>query len=78
MSAEPNIEQLYEQQIKLLPRGAKLRLLARIADDLAETEDLRQAPSALDLLAQAPGGRVFTTASEVKTYLAQERAAWDR
>ena len=35
MSADPTIDQLYEQQIKALPRAAKLRLLARIAEHSA-------------------------------------------
>jgi len=77
MSAEPNIDQLYEQQIKALPRAAKLRLLARIADELVEAERQGRPLSARDLLAQAPGGRAFSTAAEVSAYLAQERDAWD-
>lgn len=77
MSAEPNIDQLYEQQIKTLSRAAKLRLVARIADGLVEAEGKERALSARDLLAQAPGGRVFSTAAEVSAYLAQERGSWD-
>lgn len=39
MSAEPTIDQLYEQQIKALLRAAKLWLLARIADELAGSDE---------------------------------------
>ena len=35
-------------------------------------------PSALDVLAKAPGHRLFRTAKEVDRYLQEERAAWDR
>lgn len=77
MSVEPNIDQIYELQIKALPRAAKLRLLARIADELAAAERQDRPLSARDVLAQAPGGRVFSTAAEVSAYLAQERDAWD-
>ena len=77
MSADPTIDQLYEQQIKALPRAAKLRLLARIAAALVEAEGQGRHLAARDVLAQAPGGRAFSTAAEVSAYLAQERGAWD-
>jgi len=34
--------------------------------------------SALDILAEAPGQRLFKTAEEVEAYLQQERQAWER
>lgn len=34
--------------------------------------------SAMDILAEAPGHRLFKTASDVAAYLQQEREAWDR
>jgi hypothetical protein len=33
--------------------------------------------SAVDILAEAPGHRLFKTAAEVDDYLRQEREAWD-
>ena len=43
---------------------------------------LRQAPaqrrSAVDILAEAPGQRLFKTAQEVDDYVKEERASWDR
>ncbi len=34
--------------------------------------------SALDILAQVPGQRLFKTAAEVDAYLQEERTAWER
>ena len=34
--------------------------------------------SAVDILAEAPGGLAFKTAKEVDDYMAEERASWDR
>jgi len=34
--------------------------------------------SALDILAEAPGHRLFKTPEDVDEYLRQEREAWDR
>lgn len=34
--------------------------------------------SAIDILAEAPGQRVFKTADEVESYLKAERDSWDR
>ena len=34
--------------------------------------------SAMHILAEAPGHRLFKTASDVEAYLQQERGAWDR
>lgn len=34
--------------------------------------------SSVDILAEAPGQRLFRTAKEVDDYIREERAAWDR
>ena len=34
--------------------------------------------SAVDILAEAPGHRCFKTAEDVRAYLAEEKASWDR
>ena len=34
--------------------------------------------SALDILAEAPGHRLFKSAEDVDSYLKEERASWDR
>ncbi len=41
------------------------------------TEEPRRR-SVLNILAEAPGHRLFKTAEEVKEYLAEEKASWDR
>lgn len=41
-----------------------------------EPDEERQ--SALDILAQAPGKRIFKIPEEVDTYIAEERASWER
>ena len=34
--------------------------------------------SVVDILAEAPGHRLFKTAEDVREYLAEEKAAWER
>ena len=34
--------------------------------------------SAVDILAEAPGGRLFRTAAEVDDYIRDERMSWER
>ena len=76
MSAQPDIDQLYEQQIKALPRAARLRLLARIADDLAEADTEDEQPlSLLDL--EGVGAEVWQGV-DPKSYIDAERDSWDR
>ena len=48
-------------------------LSVRAADAAAES----QAPSALDIVQEAPGHRVFQAAEDVTRYLHEEPAAWD-
>jgi len=76
MSAQPDIDRLYEQQIKALPRAARLRLLARIADDLAEADTEDEQPlSLLDL--EGVGAEVWQGV-DPKAYIDAERDSWDR
>ncbi len=76
MSAQPDIDQLYEQQIKALPRAARLRLLARIADDLVEADANDEQPlSLLDL--EGVGAEVWQGV-DPKTYIDTERDSWNR
>ena len=41
-------------------------------------KDERRRRSALEILAEAPGHRLFKTAEDVKAYLDKEKASWDR
>ena len=68
-----SVDQLYEQQIKALPRSARLRLLARIADDLATTDDGRL--SILDI--EGVGAEIWH-GTDVRAYLNELRDEWDR
>jgi hypothetical protein len=61
-----SIDQLYEQ-IRPLSRADRLRLLARIADDLAAGEErLHTAPA---LLRSIDGERVFHCAAELSAHM---------
>ena len=66
-------------------RGGKIEL---VCPELEEGQEVRvwvrtlppreKRRSAVDILAEAPGHRLFKTAEEVKEYLAEEKASWDR
>ena len=54
-----------------LPVGKSVDVVVRHS-----TGSLRR--SAVDILDEAPGQRLFKTAEDVKSYLNDERASWDR
>ncbi len=56
-----------------LTEGQTVDVVVRSAE-----EPLNRNRSALEILADAPGHRVFKTAEDVKAYLAEEKASWDR
>jgi hypothetical protein len=56
-----------------LPSGEVVEVIILLPPALAA--DRR---SAVDILAEAPGHRLFKTAEEVEDYLRKEREAWDR
>lgn len=58
----------------LLPSGRAVDVFVVVPGNVVSTER----PSALDVLAQAPGHRLFQTPDEVDSYIEDERAAWDR
>ena len=76
MIAPPNIDQLYEQQIKPLPLAARLRLLARITDDLVDVEAEDEQP--LDLLELEGVGAEIWQGIDPKAYIDAERDSWDQ
>jgi hypothetical protein len=80
------IEQLFDQHIAARTEDERLVLLSLIAESLVKSprpqQSIKRKPSAkrkrrsaLDVLHEAPGHQLFQTASEVDTYLEQERAA---
>ncbi len=77
----PSLEELYEVQIKPLPVTERLRLLAMMAQDLAQPLPPTEPKLTIDEhLAQAnyQGGTLFKTAEEVDAYIRVERDAWER
>ncbi len=69
-----DIEQLYQQQIKPLTRADRLKLLARMADDLAENDDSQP----LDILDLEGVGAEVWQGVDVEAYLDAARNEWDR
>ncbi len=56
-----------------LPSGEEVDVIILLPASSAATRQ-----SAVDILAEAPGHRLFKTAAEVDDYLRKEREAWDR
>ena len=46
--------------------------------DVVVSQSSSNGRSAVDILAEAPGHRLFKTAEEVASYLKDERESWDR
>jgi predicted GTPase len=76
VSAQPDVDQLYEQQIKALPRTARLRLLARIADDLADAE--AEDEQLLDLRDLEGVGAEIWQGLDARGYIDAERDSWNQ
>jgi len=74
MIAHPNIDQLYEEQIKPLPLAARLRLLARITDDLTNTDD----DKSLSIMGLHGLGAEIWQGIDAQVYVNQLRDEWDR
>jgi len=68
------IDQLYEQQIKTLPRAARLRLLARIADDLAATDEDKP----VSIMGLHGLGADMWQGMDAQDYVNHLRDEWDR
>tara|TARA_Y100001934_G_C12048935_1_gene629810 strand:- start:443 stop:649 length:207 start_codon:yes stop_codon:yes gene_type:complete len=56
-----------------LPGGEAVDVFVLLPDDASSSR-----PSAVDILAQFPGQRLFKTAEEVEAHLRDERDSWDR
>ena len=56
-----------------LPPGEVVDVIVLLPPSSATTRR-----SAVDILAEAPGHRLFKTAADVDDYLRKEREAWDR
>lgn len=74
MSAEPTIDHLYDQQIKALPRAAKLRLLSRITEDLTNSEGEKN----LSIMGLHGLGAAIWQGRDAQEYVNTLRDEWDQ
>lgn len=77
------MEKVLRQTATVLP-GGKVEIVCPELEpgQSVEVEVHCPAPSekrsVVDILAEAPGHRLFKTAEEVREYLAEEKASWER
>jgi hypothetical protein len=69
------LDQIYEQQIKPLPRAARLQLLARIAQDLAADDEDKGELSIMSL--HGLGAEIWQ-GIDAQQYVNELRDEWDR
>jgi len=70
------LDQIYERQIKPLPRALRLQLLARIAQDLAATDQLDE-PEVSLLELEGLGAEIWQ-GIDPQQYVNELRDEWDR
>ncbi len=75
MMTTTGLDQIYEQQIKPLPRAVQLRLLARIAQDLAADDEDSGELSIMDL--HGLGAEIWQ-GIDAQQYVNEMRDEWDR
>ncbi len=66
-------DQIYEQQIKVLPRATRLRLLARLAEDLTTSDD----EATLSIMELHGLGAASWQGIDAQAYVNQLRDEWD-
>jgi hypothetical protein len=74
--ATTDLDQIYEQQIKPLPRAVRLQLLARIAQDLA-VSDTTDEPEQSLLGLEGLGAEIWQ-GIDAQQYVDEQRDEWDR
>jgi hypothetical protein len=74
--ATTHLDQIYEQQIKPLPRADRLQLLARIAQDLA-VSDTTDEPEQSLLGLEGLGAEIWQ-GIDAQKYVDEQRDEWDR
>ncbi len=72
----PTPDQLYEQQIKPLPRAMRLQLLARIAQDLATIDEADEPERSL-LELEGLGAEIWQ-GIDAQQYVNELRDEWER
>lgn len=70
------LDQIYERQIKPLPRALQLQLLARIAQDLAATDQIDE-PEVSLLELEGLGAEIWQ-GIDLQQYVNELRDEWDR
>jgi hypothetical protein len=70
------VNQIYEQQIKPLPRALRLQLLARIAQDLAVADETDEPQSTL-LDLEGLGAEIWQGV-DAQQYVNELRDEWDQ
>jgi hypothetical protein len=71
------VNQIYEQQIKPLPRALRLQLLARIAQDLAVADETDDEPQSTLLDLEGLGAEIWQGV-DAQQYVNELRDEWDR
>jgi len=72
----PDLDQIYEQQIKPLPRVIRLQLLALIAQDLAMSDTTDEPEHSL-LELEGLGAEIWQ-GIDAQQYVHEQREEWDR
>ena len=75
MMTTTGLDRIYEQQIKPLPRAARLQLLARIAQDLAADDEDKDKRSIMEL--HGLGAEIWQ-GIDAQQYVNEMRDEWDR
>ena len=77
------MQEVFHRKVTVLP-GGKVEVVnaeletGQTVDVVVLHEPRSARRSAVDILAEAPGHRLFKTGKEVDDYIRQERASWDR
>ncbi len=77
------MQKVFHQKVTV-QQGGKVEVVSpelevgQIVDVVVLRSSLAERRSAVDILAEASGQRLFKTAKEVDDYLKEERASWDR
>jgi hypothetical protein len=72
-------KEIYRDAVSRLPPSERLRLAALILSELTQESEtpVQTTHTALELLEEMPGKRLFETAAEADEYLSKERDSWD-
>lgn len=76
--AEARVDQLYEQHIHPLPVAQRLRLLALLAQDLADEADFLAGAPGHDIMELHGLGKELWEGIDAQAYVTKLRDEWDR